>query len=129
MAGKKIEGVELIPLKTNVDDRGYLIVLASVGRPDAFNVPVIREVYFVGNFGKGVIRAFHKHEKLVYYFFIGHGAAKFVLVDDREDSLTYADKCFWKKRFVVRHPHAFPTGKDNDRNIFAHQIFTSAGAC
>jgi len=91
MPVKKIEGVELVPLKVNVDDRGYLMVLGSVGRPDTFNVPVIREVYFVGDFGKGVIRAFHKHDVLIDYFFIGHGAAKFVLVDDRKDSPTYKE--------------------------------------
>lgn len=91
MAVKKIEGVEQVSLKVNADDRGYLMVLASVGRPDTFNVPVIREVYFVGNFAKGVIRAFHKHSVLVDYFFIGHGAAKFILVDDRKGSPTYKE--------------------------------------
>lgn len=84
-----IKEVELIPLKVNTDDRGYLIVIGSSGRPDAPNIPTMKEVYVVGNMSKGTIRAFHKHEKLWDYFFISHGSAKFVLVDDRGDVGTH----------------------------------------
>ncbi len=86
-----IKDVQLLPLKVNVDDRGYVIVFASSGRPDAPHLPKISEVYLVGDLTKGIIRAFHKHKKLWDYFFISHGAAKFVLVDDRKDSPTYKE--------------------------------------
>jgi dTDP-4-dehydrorhamnose 3,5-epimerase len=36
-----------------------------------------------------VVRAFHKHHALHDWFSIVHGAAKFVLVDDRAESPTY----------------------------------------
>jgi dTDP-4-dehydrorhamnose 3,5-epimerase len=88
---KLIKDVELIPLKVNVDDRGYLIVFGSSGRPDAPHIPQIKEVYLVGDFGRGVIRGLHKHSKLWDHFFVSRGAAKFVLVDDREDSPTYRE--------------------------------------
>lgn len=83
-----IQGVQLAPLKVSTDDRGYLIVIGSSGRADAPDLPVIREVYLVGDVAKGTTRAFHKHETLWDYFFISNGSAKFVLVDDRPGSAT-----------------------------------------
>ncbi len=85
---KMIKGVQLLGLKVSTDDRGYLTVLASSGRDDAPNIPIIREVYLVGDMAKGTVRAFHKHKALWDYFFISHGSAKFVLVDDRSGSPT-----------------------------------------
>ena len=83
-----IQGVEQVNLTARVDDRGYLIeiVRASDHYLDKFG-----QVYLVGNFAKGTIRAFHKHEGMWDLFFISHGAAKFVLVDDRRDSPTYKE--------------------------------------
>ena len=83
-----IQGVQLTPLKVSTDDRGYLIVIGSSGRTDAPDLPVMREVYLVGDMAKGTIRAFHKHETLWDYFFISNGSAKFILVDDRPGSAT-----------------------------------------
>lgn len=78
--------VSFVPLVANVDDRGYLIeVLRAV---DA-HFTKFGQVYLVGDPARGVIRAFHKHEVLWDWFFITHGAAKFVLVDDRPDSATH----------------------------------------
>jgi dTDP-4-dehydrorhamnose 3,5-epimerase len=83
-----IKDVRLIPLKVNTDDRGYLIVIGSSGRDDAPDIPTLKEVYLVGDMAEGTIRAFHKHQNLWDYFFISHGSAKFVLIDDRPDSGT-----------------------------------------
>jgi len=62
-----IAGVKLIPVKTFVDDRGYInqIVQHSDGV-----FPKLERLYLVGNFGKGVIRGFHKHEKEWKCFFL-----------------------------------------------------------
>ena len=83
-----IQGVENINLVTRVDDRGYLIEI--VRATDPF-LGKFGQVYLVGNFAKGTVRAFHKHLELWDLFFINHGAAKFVLVDDREESPTYKE--------------------------------------
>jgi dTDP-4-dehydrorhamnose 3,5-epimerase len=80
-----IEWAALIPLLTHVDDRGYLL---EVVRNDDSHFLKFGQVYFVGNFVRGVIRGFHKHLLQWDWFFIGHGSAKFVLVDDRSDSAT-----------------------------------------
>ena len=92
MSKRQIKDVKFIPLVIHVDDRGYLIeiIRRSEPRTDPWSVcHKFGQVYLVGNFARGVIRAFHKHEKLWDFFFISHGAAKFVLVDDRKDSPTY----------------------------------------
>ncbi len=81
-----IQDVSCIPLKVNVDDRGYLIEI--VHATDPF-LRKFGQVYLVGDPTKGIIRAYHKHAVLWDYFFISHGSAKFILVDDRSESPTY----------------------------------------
>lgn len=84
-----IKDVAQIDLVARLDDRGYLIEIIRATDPyfTAFG-----QVYLVGNFSKGTIRAFHKHGELWDWFFISHGAAKFVLVDDRKESPTYKEQ-------------------------------------
>lgn len=81
-----IEGARLVELEPNVDDRGYLI---EIIRASDEHFTEFGQVYIVGNFAKGTVRAFHKHSTLWDWFFISHGSAKFVLIDDRQESKTY----------------------------------------
>jgi dTDP-4-dehydrorhamnose 3,5-epimerase len=83
-----IRDVQCIPLTAHVDDRGYLIEIVRATDP---HLPKFGQVYLVGNFAKGTVRAFHKHQEMWDLFFISHGAAKFVLVDDRAESPTYRE--------------------------------------
>ena len=89
-----IQGLQVIPLTVHEDDRGYLIEVARIKTEGGFPHSVVHkfgQVYLVGNYARGVVRAFHKHRELWDFFFISHGAAKFVFVDDREDSPTYGE--------------------------------------
>ena len=88
-----IDGVKVIDLKTYEDDRGYLIEIARhVDDPEPRGVVhKFGQVYLVGDPVRGLIRAFHKHEKLWDWFFISHGSAKFVFKDDRPKSSTYGN--------------------------------------
>lgn len=90
-----IEGVKVTPVEFHSDDRGWLAEVChcyeleqEVCSHEAFDkdvkCPRFGQVYAVGNYAAGTIRAFHKHAKLWDYFFIVNGAAKFVLVDDRD---------------------------------------------
>ncbi|MDQ7851200.1 MAG: dTDP-4-dehydrorhamnose 3,5-epimerase family protein [Armatimonadota bacterium] len=81
-----IRDVSFVPLVAHVDDRGYLIEILRQVDP---HFAKFGQVYLVGNFARGTIRAFHKHEAQWDWFFISRGAAKVVLVDDRRDSPTY----------------------------------------
>lgn len=83
-----IKDVKLVELKARVDDRGYLVKMI---RADDAHFTKFGEVYIVGDFAKGTIRAWHKHDLLWDYFHISHGAAKFGLRDDRKDSPTYEE--------------------------------------
>jgi len=80
----KIDGLEIIPLQVNFDDRGYLFEIIH-----HYDMPKFGQVYVVGDPVRGIIRAFHKHEILWDYFCIVKGSAKFVFVDDRKNSKTY----------------------------------------
>lgn len=88
-----IKDVQVIPLTAHMDDRGYLIeiVRAAEGEEPHAVVHQFGQVYLVGDMTRGTIRAFHKHDELWDWFFISHGSAKFVLVDDRDDSPTKDD--------------------------------------
>ena len=81
-----IDGVTTASLQARVDDRGYLV---EILRSTDDHFTRFGQVYLVGNVKAGTVRAFHKHAAMWDWFFVSHGMAKFVLVDDRPDSATY----------------------------------------
>lgn len=83
----KIQGLEIIILQVNFDDRGYLFEIIH-----DYEMPKFGQVYVVGDPVRGIIRAFHKHEMLWDYFCIVKGSAKFVFVDDRKNSKTHKEQ-------------------------------------
>jgi dTDP-4-dehydrorhamnose 3,5-epimerase-like enzyme len=82
-----IEGVKNNPVKSFIDDRGFLAQILPEG-DESFQ---IKRIYSTGNFSRGVIRGFHKHTRERKAFFVPSGSAKFVAVDDRKDSSTYKE--------------------------------------
>ena len=84
-----INDVKLQSLGRFRDQRGSLSVLVSKNRNDAPNASKIEEVYISDIPNSGTIRAGHKHHRLDEFFVILDGSAKFVLVDDRKESITY----------------------------------------
>jgi len=80
-----IQGVVVRSLNVHHDDRGYLM---EILRDDSPTFTRFGQVYLVGDVVRGTVRAFHRHNELVDWFFISHGTAKFVLVDGRDDSPT-----------------------------------------
>jgi dTDP-4-dehydrorhamnose 3,5-epimerase len=83
-----IKGVEIVPLVVRADDRGYLMEILHATDPYFTH---FGQVYLVGDMAAGTLRAFHKHNVLWDWFFIGHGTAKFILKDDRADSPTFGE--------------------------------------
>jgi dTDP-4-dehydrorhamnose 3,5-epimerase len=84
-----IKDVSLVDLVARTDDRGYLIEILRTTDP---HFTKFGQVYLVGDLARDTIRAFHKHAVLWDWFFISHGTAKFVLVDDRSDSPTRGEQ-------------------------------------
>lgn len=82
-----IEGVKNNPVKSFIDDRGFLSQILPEG-DESFQ---IKRMYSTGNFSRGIIRGFHKHKREKKAFFVPTGSAKFVAVDDRKDSATFKE--------------------------------------
>jgi dTDP-4-dehydrorhamnose 3,5-epimerase-like enzyme len=76
-----IRGVSIVPVKCNVDDRGFLYQIYQI-TDNVF--PDLKRIYVVGNFGQGTVRGFHKHLEESKCFFVANGTVKFVLVDDTQ---------------------------------------------
>ena len=89
-----IDGVWVIPLETHCDDRGYLIEIARRSDDPEPHGIINRfgQIYLVGNVARGIVRAFHKHQKAWDWFTISHGSAKVVLVDERDNSPSRGEK-------------------------------------
>lgn len=85
-----ILGVEIKPLKTHCDDRGFFREIVRI--TDGF--------FFEGGFGqwshsrmiKDVVKAWHYHHEQFDWWYLGCGLAKTVLIDNREESPTYKKK-------------------------------------
>lgn len=63
------------------DDRGTFVPFLNGANalPDQEGL-VIKRIYYVYNYGRGVVRGFHFHKKEWKYFIIVSGAAKFVVL-------------------------------------------------
>ena len=77
-----MELVDVKDIDIHQDERGYLFEMVHNYDLDKFG-----QVYFVQNPIKDTIRAFHKHNKLVDYFTIVNGSAKFVFGDAEDPDI------------------------------------------
>jgi len=77
---------EHVAISCHVDDRGFLYQIYG-NYEDKF--PSVKRIYIVGNFSKGTIRGFHKHNEEWKGYFISNGSAKFVVVDENKKMSTY----------------------------------------
>lgn len=84
---------KLIVIPAHVDDRGFLWQL--------FEGDNIKRAYAVGNFDKGIVRGFHLHREESKWFFIVRGSAKFVTVNEKDE--TVQNFVLSEKRPAVLH--------------------------
>ncbi|MDE1877951.1 MAG: dTDP-4-dehydrorhamnose 3,5-epimerase family protein [Thaumarchaeota archaeon] len=82
-----IEGIKNNQVKSFIDDRGFLSQILPEG-DESFQ---IKRIYSTGNFSRGIIRGFHKHMREKKAFFVPSGSAKFIAVDDRQNSSTFKE--------------------------------------
>ena len=80
----RIEGVELKPLRVNVDERGRLMEMLRV---DDSHFIKFGQAYLTTAY-PGVVKAWHCHEKQTDHFVVVSGMAKVVCYDGRRDSPT-----------------------------------------
>jgi dTDP-4-dehydrorhamnose 3,5-epimerase len=79
-----IEGVQVIPLKRIVDERGAVLHMLRETDPHFVR---FGEIYFSTVY-PGVVKAWKSHRRLTANYACVHGRIKVVLYDDRDDSST-----------------------------------------
>ncbi|RJP26237.1 MAG: dTDP-4-dehydrorhamnose 3,5-epimerase [Candidatus Omnitrophota bacterium] len=79
-----IDGVKVIPLRRHADDRGYLIEILRNDDPYYMKFGQM----YISYLRKGIIKAWHKHEKQTDHFYVVCGTSKIGLYDDRDGSPT-----------------------------------------
>ena len=79
-----IEGVKIIPLKQIADERGKVLHMM---RDDSDGFAGFGEIYF-SSVNPGAIKGWHMHKRMTLNYAVPHGNIKFVLYDNRPDSLT-----------------------------------------
>lgn len=115
MKVNKLEGIEVIDLKVNVDDRGILYELFRIDFFEVIDamcksghsnkVDWIKQVYLVQNHEES-IRAFHRHQKLIDFFCVVRGVAKFIFMkesDKKEATYNYqvVNVCDKKPQLII----------------------------
>jgi dTDP-4-dehydrorhamnose 3,5-epimerase len=79
-----IDGVKIVPLKQILDERGKIMHML---RNDDEHFAGFGEIYFSCVY-PGAIKGWHIHKRMTLNYAVPHGTIKFVLFDDRPDSLT-----------------------------------------
>lgn len=79
-----IEGVQIIPLKQILDERGKIMHML---RCDAHHFQQFGEIYFSCVY-PGAIKGWHIHKEMTLNYAVPHGDIKLVLYDDRPNSST-----------------------------------------
>jgi len=82
-----IDGVQIIPLKTFLDERGYVRHMLKKTDP---HFSSFGEIYFSVIF-PGAIKGWHVHRKMELNYATISGNIKLVLYDDRKSSPTYQE--------------------------------------
>ncbi|MEM3727748.1 MAG: WxcM-like domain-containing protein [Candidatus Bathyarchaeia archaeon] len=75
-----------LEVECHLDDRGFLYQIYGNYEGE---FPELKRVYVVGNFSKGTIRGFHKHNEEWKCYFVISGSAKFVVIDENGSISTY----------------------------------------
>jgi dTDP-4-dehydrorhamnose 3,5-epimerase-like enzyme/Flp pilus assembly protein TadD len=78
-----IDGVAIQARPAQIDERGYRIEVARAG-----DGPAPSWIAVEGNLKAGIARGFHRHAHRWEWIFVGRGAAKIVLIDERRGSST-----------------------------------------
>lgn len=97
--------------KVSSDDRGTFVPFLQNANALEFAPEIaVKRVYYVYNYGAGIIRGFHFHEKEWKIFCIVNGAAKFVALDPEhpDDSHTFISSA--RKANVIVVPPGYANG-------------------
>lgn len=88
-----IEGVEIKPLRTHADSRGFFREIIRSSDPIfscESDKPFMQWSH--SKMAKNTVKAWHFHHKQIDWWYVGLGAVKVVLVDNREESTTFRNR-------------------------------------
>ncbi|MFZ5845402.1 MAG: dTDP-4-dehydrorhamnose 3,5-epimerase family protein [Patescibacteria group bacterium] len=98
-------------VETYSDDRGVFVPFwehpGGSQKPEIYQ---IKRVYYIYNFGKGVIRGFHLHKREWKYFIIASGAAKFIALNPKNPKDLYSFTSSARKSNLIVIPPGFANG-------------------
>ena len=101
----------IIESKVASDDRGTFVPwLQNANHLEFAPGEVVKRVYYVYNYGAGVIRGFHFHQKEWKIFIIATGAAKFVALDPENPSDIHTFISSSRKANVIVIPPGYANG-------------------
>lgn len=95
------------PLTVFTDDRG---VFAPILQNEDIIEGEVKRIYYVYNYGKGIVRGFHYHKKEWKYFTIVNGAAKFVAINPDNPTEQYTFVSSSRKPTLIIIPPGFANG-------------------
>lgn len=84
-----IEGIKVIPLKTNIDERGFFREVLRISDIDKFGQWSHSSMY------AGTIKAWHVHRFQTDYFYVPIGVIKVVLIDMGQSTYLVDSKGKW----------------------------------
>ncbi len=100
-----------LPIKTELDDRGFLYQIYG----DNLTVmPSVKRIYIVGSFSKGTIRGPHSHKTESKAYCVVSGSAKFVILDAERKVSTEVIGMRSSTLLVIppNHPHGWVALED-----------------
>lgn len=96
-------------LEVSSDDRGTFSVFFTNRKNPKYG-PGIKRVYYVYNYGRGVVRGFHYHKKEWKYFTAVAGVAKVIAVDPDNPETKYVFVSSPRKPTLIVIPPGYANG-------------------
>jgi len=98
-------------LNTFADDRGVFVpFLNNAEVLSSGKKNLIKRIYYIYNFGMGVIRGFHFHKKEWKYFTVVSGSAKFIAINPKNPKQIFTFISSDRKANLIIIPPGFANG-------------------
>lgn len=98
------------PIEISADDRGIFAPFISSTNNLTDSGLAIKRIYYVYDFGRGIIRGFHFHKKEWKYFTVVAGAAKVVAIKPKNPRQKYFFISSARKPDLIVIPPGFANG-------------------
>lgn len=100
-----------VEINSRSDDRGTFVpFLNTADFFSEFPELTLKRMYYVFNYGKGVVRGFHFHQKEWKYFIIANGSAKFVAINPKDEKEQFVFVSSSRKPNLIVIPPGFANG-------------------